>query len=104
VVRFIEIHEHEERAFRIAHTTVLEPMQSRIDHARATFIGLTWVGRFVVGGAVAEALNAGAWAVGVAETGNGGYETLMGAGADYAVSSVADLPGVIDQIEKQLSA
>ena len=53
---------------------------------------------------MAEALNAGAWAVGVAETGNGGYETLMGAGADYAVSSVADLPGVIDQIEKQLSA
>jgi len=53
---------------------------------------------------IQEALNAGVWAVGVAETGNLGYEALREAGADFVIASIADLPAVIDQIEKPPSA
>ncbi len=74
---------------------------------------------------IAEGLNAGAWAVGLAKTGNEvglsledsnaaspaeleallsrARETLRRAGAHYVVDSIADMPGVVDDINRRLA-
>jgi phosphonoacetaldehyde hydrolase len=48
-----------------------------------------------------EGNNAGAWTVGVYETGNDDFESLRNAGADFLIPSVGELPSVISQIENQ---
>jgi phosphonoacetaldehyde hydrolase len=75
---------------------------------------------------IAEGLNAGAWAVGVAATGNmvglsqtdfdalsqierhdriaAGRAALIAAGAHYVIDSVADLEPVIETINERLAA
>ena len=74
---------------------------------------------------IAEGLNAGCWTVGVALTGNvfglnaeetaaleadafarkvdHAYGRLLRAGAHYVVDSVAELPGILDEIEGALA-
>jgi phosphonoacetaldehyde hydrolase len=74
---------------------------------------------------IAEGLNAGAWAVGLAKTGNEvglsledcnaaspaeleallskARETLRRAGAHYVVDSIADVPGVVEDINRRLA-
>lgn len=50
-----------------------------------------------------EGRNAGAWTVGVYRTGNDDYETLAGAGPDFLVPSIAEVPGVVlEEIEPRL--
>jgi phosphonoacetaldehyde hydrolase len=49
---------------------------------------------------IQEGLNAGCWAVGVAATGNSTREVLQEAGAHYVVDSVADLPMILDLLDK----
>ncbi|MCA9904419.1 MAG: phosphonoacetaldehyde hydrolase [Anaerolineae bacterium] len=75
---------------------------------------------------IAEGLNAGMWAVGIAKTGNELgmtaaevdaldaadlrarlapiYQRLSQAGAHYVIDSVADLPPLLDDIERRLAA
>lgn len=50
---------------------------------------------------MAEGNNAGAWTVGVYETGNDRFDSLRDAGADFLIPSVRDLPPVISRIENQ---
>jgi phosphonoacetaldehyde hydrolase len=74
---------------------------------------------------IAEGLNAGAWAVGLAKTGNEvglsledsnaaspaeleallskARETLRRAGAHTVVDSIADVPGVVEDINRRLA-
>jgi len=49
---------------------------------------------------IQEGLNAGCWTVGVAATGNSTREVLQEAGAHYVVDSVADLPMILDLLDK----
>lgn len=49
---------------------------------------------------IQEGLNAGCWTVGVAATGNSTHEVLQEAGAHYVVDSVADLPMILDLLDK----
>jgi phosphonoacetaldehyde hydrolase len=50
---------------------------------------------------IAEGNNAGAWTVGVYETGNDRFDSLRDAGADFLIPSVRDLPPVISRIENE---
>jgi phosphonoacetaldehyde hydrolase len=49
---------------------------------------------------IEEGLNAGCWAVGVAATGNSTRAVLEAAGAHYVMDSVADLPMILDVLDK----
>jgi phosphonoacetaldehyde hydrolase len=51
-----------------------------------------------------EGLNAGAWTVGVSETGNSNREELHRAGAHFVIDSVASLAATLDEIESRLAA
>lgn len=51
---------------------------------------------------IAEGKNAGAWTVGVYNTGNNGFDSLGEAGADFLIPSVRELPPILSRIENKL--
>jgi phosphonoacetaldehyde hydrolase len=53
---------------------------------------------------IEEGRNAGAWTVGVSETGNSNRDALERAGAHFVIDSVADISPVLDMIELHLAA
>jgi len=52
---------------------------------------------------IAEGLNAGAWTVGVSETGSANRETLARAGAHFVIGTLAELAPTLDEIEVRLA-